>query len=43
MKLKKLIEELNLFERERTPAEIRLFGIAYDSRKILNTIVDKGM
>jgi len=28
MKLKKLIEELNLFERERTPTEIRLFGIA---------------
>jgi len=28
MKLKKLIEELELFERERTPTEIRILGIA---------------
>jgi len=28
MKLKDLIEELNLFERERTPKEIRILGIA---------------
>ncbi len=28
MKLKKLIEELNLFERERVPTEIRILGIA---------------
>ncbi|MDK2782043.1 MAG: putative transposase [Archaeoglobi archaeon] len=28
MKLKELIESLNLFERERTPAEIRILGIA---------------
>ena len=28
MKLKKVIEELNLFERERTPTEIRILGIA---------------
>ncbi|MHC1625834.1 MAG: DDE-type integrase/transposase/recombinase [Methanoculleaceae archaeon] len=28
MKLKDLIEELNLFERERTPTEIRILGIA---------------
>ncbi|WP_457549207.1 hypothetical protein [Archaeoglobus sp.] len=28
MRLRKLIEELNLFERERIPNEIRLFGIA---------------
>ncbi|RLI81936.1 MAG: hypothetical protein DRP01_10450, partial [Archaeoglobales archaeon] len=28
MKLKDLIEELNLFERERTPKEIRIVGIA---------------
>ena len=28
MKLKKLIGELNLFERERVPTEIRILGIA---------------
>ena len=28
MKLKKLIEELNLFERERVPTKIRILGIA---------------
>jgi len=28
MKLRELIEELNLFERERIPTEIRLLGIA---------------
>lgn len=28
MKLKKLIEELNLFERKRTPIVIRILGIA---------------
>ena len=28
MKLKKVIEKLNLFERERTPTEVRILGIA---------------
>ncbi len=28
MKLKELIEELELFERERIPTEIRILGIA---------------
>ena len=28
MKLKELIEELNLFERERVPNDIRILGIA---------------
>ena len=28
MKLKELIEELNLLERERVPTEIRIFGIS---------------
>jgi len=28
MKLKDLIKELNLFERKRTPMEIRIVGIA---------------
>ena len=28
MKLKEVIEELNLFERERTPSEVRILGIA---------------
>jgi hypothetical protein len=28
MRLKRLIEELNLFERERIPTEIRILGIA---------------
>lgn len=28
MKLKKLIDDLNLFERERTSTEIRILGIA---------------
>jgi len=28
MKLKELIEGLNLFERERTPTEVRILGIA---------------
>ena len=28
MKLKEVIEELNLFERERTPMEIKILGIA---------------
>ncbi len=28
MKLRKLIEELNLFERERIPTEVGLLGIA---------------
>ena len=28
MKLKEIIEELNLFERERVPNDIRILGIA---------------
>ncbi|MCD6494080.1 MAG: hypothetical protein J7K36_09880 [Archaeoglobaceae archaeon] len=28
MKLRKLIEELNLFQRERVPTEVKILGIA---------------